>query len=67
MSWSVTKSSDNKEELKNAVENDPNVPSSVRSACTLLINACPDGRTLNLNTSGHHENEQLSNVSISIS
>ena len=66
MSWSVTKSSTDKAELQETVDNEPNCPQSVRDAVKAILAALPDGKEAKLDSYGHHYNGELANATISI-
>lgn len=66
MSWSVTASGDDKAAIKEKINSDPMVPASVKSSITSMIDACPDGKKLDVSTYGHHNQEELANASIAI-
>lgn len=66
MSWSTSKSSTDKQELKDSVNSEPYCPDAVREAVAKLVDACPEGKEISLSTHGHHNDGELANVGITI-
>jgi hypothetical protein len=67
MSWSVTKKSSNKNELKTAIQEQEYMPEVVKQSISNLIDSFADRRILDVASYGHHSNERLANVSITLS
>lgn len=65
MSWSVTAKGSDKDELKAKMEEQQYMPEIVRNCIEDLIDGFPD-RELTVASFGHHNNDELANVSIVI-